>query len=86
MDIHKDDLLSALLESCPEEEAKKLKKLSSQIKLNEAISGVKFETAEWEVTNKGKSSVESNLRQQNVRLSFKVRERWLVNPVAFHCT
>ncbi len=53
-DISRDDLLSKLIKpGRTEEEEKAPKKLSSQIRLNEAFSGVKFESTEWEIINKG---------------------------------
>ena len=53
-DISRDDLLSRLLEpGSNEEDDKKLKKLSTRIRLNEAFSGVHFESVEWEIVNKG---------------------------------
>ena len=48
-----DDLLSKLLEGGGGAIDREHQKLESQIRLNEALSGIKFESTDWEVIRKG---------------------------------
>lgn len=50
------ELLSRLVESASgEEEAKELVELKSHIRLNEAFTGVKFKSVDWEVKHTGET-------------------------------
>ena len=53
-DVDQSDLLSRLVESAKDQEGdEEMEKLKSHIKLNEAFSGIKFKSTDWEVKYTG---------------------------------
>ena len=55
VDEDDDALLSKLVKSVDPEEYKRMKHHRVQVRLNESLSGVKFESVNWEIKHKGES-------------------------------